>query len=186
MLPARTVEMEARRLLRKHGVNQAPVAVEEIARRSGIVVRRKPFEGEVSGVLYRSGDVPVIGVNALDALVRQRFTIAHEIGHFLLHEEALHVDRHYPEIVPVKSTVSPSRRFNRDKVSGQATDRREIEANGFAAALLMPKEFLDDDLKGVKPPLKARQVDGLAKRYRVSQQAMIFRLMNLGVPMESA
>jgi len=176
--------MEARRLLKKLGVNEAPVAVEEIARRSGIVDRRKPFEGEISGVLYRSGDVPVIGVNALDALVRQRFTIAHEIGHFLLHEEPWHVDRHYLEVVPVKSSVSPSRRFNRDKVSSQATDRHEIEANGFAAALLMPKEFLDQDLKGLKLPLKARQIDGLAKRYKVSQQAMIFRLMNLGVQME--
>ncbi len=184
MVPSREVEMQARRLLRRQGIGNPPVPVEEIARGLGIIVRREPFEGDVSGVLHRSGRVPVIGVNALDAAVRQRFTIAHEIGHLLLHDEPLYIDRHY--LPPEKSLLSPSRRFLRDGVSSQASNPQEIQANRFAAALLMPRGFLDEDLKKMKIPLSALDVERLAKRYKVSQQAMILRLVNLGAPIQTA
>lgn len=56
-------------------------------------VRYSPFEGELAGMLVRGDGQIVIGVNSLHPLNRQRFTIAHECGHLLLHKGEFHVDR---------------------------------------------------------------------------------------------
>src|SRR5207245_482886 len=96
---------------------------------------------------------------------RQRFTIAHEIGHLLLHRGAtFHVDE--------KSPIG----FRNDR-SSMATDEKEIEANQFAAELLMPRNFLDRDLGGLVEEIEAEEaVDRLARKYQVSVQAMTVRL----------
>lgn len=96
---------------------------------------------------------------------RQRFTIAHEIGHFLLHTEALHVDDGF------------GIRF-RDDTSSQATDDAEIEANQFASHLLMPASFLELDIRksGRIDIEDEDQVKVFADKYGVSTQAMTLRL----------
>lgn len=111
----------------------------------------------------------VIGVNSVDAPVRQRFTIAHEIGHFILHkDEALHVDE--------KSLIGL-----RDRKSSLAVDEREIEANQFAAELLMPATFLQKDILNLPDDIEVEEaITKLAHRYQVSTQAMTFRLTALG------
>ena len=136
--------------------------------------------------LYRAGHDSVIGINALDAAVRQRFTIAHEIGHLLLHAEPLHLDPgHNLAVMPPPTGTKPALRFSRNQISSKAKDPREIEANRFAAALLMPAHFLSRDLRGMRIPITEDAIAELAMRYQVSRQAMTFRLMNLGVPMET-
>ena len=177
MLTRGQIEIRVNRLLKRQNVNAPPVPIEKLAKKLGAVIRSEPYDGEVSGALYLGGDVPVIGINALDVPVRQRFTIAHEVGHLLLHRDSLHVhvDRHYISELVIR----------RDKVSTEATDRMEIEANRFAASLLMPGRFLRVDVKRVGVPVNAQAIEVLAKRYKVSQQAIIFRLMNLGVSVET-
>jgi Zn-dependent peptidase ImmA (M78 family) len=111
----------------------------------------------------------VIGVNELHAHVRQRFTIAHEVAHLALHEDALYVDG----------------LVRRDQRSSLAFDPQEIEANAFAAELLMPRHHVLHELHervpegGIADPQKL--VRQLAKRFDVSEQAMEFRLVNLGL-----
>lgn len=159
--------------------------VEKLARALGAVVRREPFDGDVSGALYRSERSTIIGVNDRNASVRQRFTIAHEIGHLLLHKDTLvFVDRQFLGVVPSKGIEDPQ--FYRNAVSSQAIDPREIEANRFAAALLMPEDFLRRDVGNHPLPLTADALATLAARFEVSQQAMVFRLINLGIPVETA
>ena len=128
-------------------------------------------------VPYRLPEGPVIGVNALHASVRQRFTIAHEIGHLVLHEDPVFVDRMY--LAP-----SPSKRpaYLRDARSSQATDVQEIEANKFAAALLMPPSMIREALDEVSVPVDGEGIETLANLFDVSSQSMGFRLLNLGVP----
>jgi Zn-dependent peptidase ImmA (M78 family) len=108
--------------------------------------------------------------------VRQRFSVAHEIGHaqmHLLEGEDLIVD-------PPARNV-----YNRDRRAGLAEDKKEIEANQFAAALLMPKPFIRtvarDLLNARKGLTLSLLIDALAERFDVSTQAMKFRLVNLGV-----
>lgn len=166
-------------LLEKNDVSKPPVPVEKIARLSGLEVRKQTLQNrdsDISGFILRSGKDAIIGVNSGHAGVRQRFTIAHELGHYLIHSHGLdqvHVDRRF-EV-----------RF-RDQLSSEGTDGDEREANYFAAELLMPKQFIEADLSSVD---KMDLVDDkfisfiseLADRYDVSVQAMVFRLANLGI-----
>src|SRR5690348_3700946 len=87
------VEREAANLIAKYGVTRPPVPVDEIARMLGAEVRYSPGNDNVSGALVRSPQGIVIGVNSAQHFHRQRFTIAHELAHFLLHDGIqLHVD----------------------------------------------------------------------------------------------
>ena len=82
----RPEEQQASRLLEKYGVVRPPVPVEEIANGEGAVIARKHFDGTESGFTLRDRGWIVIGVNTRTSRKRQRFTIAHEIGHVMLHE----------------------------------------------------------------------------------------------------
>ena len=159
---------KAAELLQSASVIETPVPVEMLAELAGAVIRYEPFEGQLSGMLYRSEDGAVIGVNSLHAAVRQRFSIAHEIGHLLLHEPELHVDEH--------AFVA-----FRDLESSKASDPAEIEANQFAAALLMPSELLSRSIAelGHNPDV-SDAIRVLAQRFQVSQEAMTIRLSKLG------
>ena len=136
-----------------------------MVREYGIELRRGDLE-DVSGLLVRGEETAVIGVNSGQSRVRQRFTIAHEFGHFLLHEGIReHVDHGY--------------RVNyRDQESALARDVEEIEANFFAASLLMPKRLLDarDAVHAIDDDLL---VAALAKEFNVSRHAMSLRLANV-------
>lgn len=169
-MSSRNAKAQVSRLLEEHGIKKPPVAVEAIARARGAEIRYLPFDGDISGMVFRDNDRAVIGINSLHHPNRQRFTIAHEIGHMLLHKGVeIHVDRAF--------------RVNlRNDVSAQAVDPEEIEANRFAAELLMPENMLVGDLKG--RVIDFENEDDLrrfAAKYRVSLQALTFRLINLGL-----
>jgi len=152
-------------LLTQHRQVRPPVRVENIVRGLGLEVRAGDLK-DVSGLLVRTGDTAVIGVNSTQSRVRQRFTIAHELGHFLLHEGIQHhVDHNY--------------RVNfRSEVSSSATSVDEIEANFFAASLLMPRHFLDA-VNAVDAMDDDARVAELARAFDVSRHAMSLRLVNV-------
>jgi len=134
-------------------------------KKAGVTLKRGDL-GEVSGLMVRRGQELVIGVNNSQAPVRQRFTIAHEFGHYLLHEG---ISAHYDRDFKVNY---------RSAESSQATNVEEIEANFFAASLLMPTAFLDAD--GAIEYLDSDAgVAELARRYHVSRHAMSLRLANV-------
>jgi Zn-dependent peptidase ImmA (M78 family) len=169
-------EMKARELLRKYCVLAPPVPIEVIARGEGAQIARNNFEGWESGFILRDGRHTIIGVNTRTSRRRQRFTIAHEIGHLLLHEGTLIVDH--------------AVRVNwRDEVSGMATDTEEIEANTFAAELLMPRELVINELEEYMKKVAATNrtmshedlITSLAREFDVSAEAMGYRLINLGI-----
>ncbi len=157
-------------ILNKSKVVKAPVPIETIAKKYGLQVRLQPLESNLSGFLYRDGKNSLIGVNSHNARVRQRFTIAHELGHFLLHQgDSLHVDR------AVFAKL-------RSDLSSQGVDEEEIEANLFAAELLMPRELIARDLENadIVDILEEEFLLGMSKNYDVSLQALVLRLNNLG------
>lgn len=78
-------EDKAQELLKDFGVFGPPIPVEALAQHVGAEVRYRRFDNDVSGVLLREGDSKFIGVNVEHPKTRKRFTIAHEIGHLLLH-----------------------------------------------------------------------------------------------------
>jgi Zn-dependent peptidase ImmA (M78 family) len=166
----RRIESIIQQLLEEHSVNGAPVPVGRIAKAEGARIFYQSLEDNVSGFLYRDQQQTVIGVNTHHAPVRQNFTTAHELGHLILHDqERLHIDHDF-------------RVRLRDDVSSQGTDEAEREANFFAASLLMPREFLEEDLQGEDSVdlLDDDMLRNLARKYGVSAQALVNRLKNLG------
>ena len=117
-------------LLLKNQVTAPPVPVERIAKMLDAQLRYSPLDNELSGMIYVKEGTPIIGVNALHHPHRQRFTIAHECGHLVLHKtqitQEVHVDKEFPMLM-------------RDAVSAAGVNEIEVEANLFAAALLMPE-----------------------------------------------
>jgi Zn-dependent peptidase ImmA (M78 family) len=153
-------------------VIRPPVPVDEIAQNERITIARSSADASESGFLLRDGDVVIIGLNSRNTRRRQRFTIAHELGHWLLHEGR-------PIIVDHAVRIN-----KRDQVSSAATDQEEIDANAFAAALLMPQEQVHASVQrelrmGV--PSRDELTQKLANEFDVSHEAMSIRLINLGI-----
>lgn len=165
----RRAGLRARALREKHGTTELPIDVRQLARLEGVVVDPADLGDEVSGVLIKSEGRAVIGVNGRDAPTRQRFTIAHELGHFLLHSDRdLFVDKQF--IV-----------HRRDGNSSTGQDPLEVEANQFAAELLMPADKVRDLFN--RHPFDfddETALRKLASTFGVSPMAMAVRLSSLG------
>ena len=162
------VERTASNVLSEFGISSAPVPVEEIIKSRGIEYRRPNLGEDVSGVLVRTEGRMIIGVNHKQTVARQRFTAAHELGHALLHDgESVHQDREF--------------RVNlRSPRSSLGVDPIEVEANHFAACLLMPAVFVEADPDAFFVDVEnAAAVAAIAKRYGVSSHAMALRLAAL-------
>lgn len=160
----------ARTILAEFGVKAAPVPVERIIKARNIALQYAPLEESLSGMAYIKDGVGIIGVNALHHPNRQRFSAAHELAHHMLHpeelEKAVHID-------------SGLRVLFRDEVSAQGTDALEVEANAFAAELLMPRDLLVAALDGGGIDMDDdAAVEALARKFRVSASAMRYRLAN--------
>lgn len=114
-----------RALIEEH-LQGPPVSVGRIASALGIEVLSSSLQSDISGQIRKksSDGVYEIKVNIADPAVRQRFTVAHEISHFLLHRNDIDGDG-------ITDTV-----LYRSKLS----DRKEAEANRLAAFLLLPWE----------------------------------------------
>lgn len=166
-------------LLNKHRVQNAPVPVEQIAKSLGAEIHKKRVDNNLCGFLFRDTrrNQAIIGVNEGHHPNRQRFTVAHEVGHFLLHEgEKLYIDG-------ADCGFHINRRNEESKTGAKETER---EANLFAAELLMPYRFLEDDLTKIgsldllDEDILQEVLKPLADQYEVSTQALTFRLANLG------
>jgi Zn-dependent peptidase ImmA (M78 family) len=139
-----------------------PVDPEKIASLMGIRVIQELGTDGYSGRIQFEKNVPVIRYDGTEAPVRQRFTIAHEIGHFALGH--LNGGGGCFRDSPTDFTSNPGK-------------SQEISANNFAAELLMPGKVL----KYVINVKKIQDIVRLANLFFVSQVAMHYRLINLGI-----
>lgn len=152
------------------GEISVPIDPSKVALYLGARVVEKDFSEDLSGVLMRKGESATIAVSRSDGPLRQRFTIAHECGHLSL--------KHKGEVFIDKQVVN-----RRDANSSLAIDDQEIEANQFAASLLMPRDKVVQYLDQLLNVHKSRSVliELSANKFRVSKPAMEFRLVNLGL-----
>jgi Zn-dependent peptidase ImmA (M78 family) len=112
----------------------------------------------------------VIGVIANHHPNRRRFSVAHEIGHYLLHRDSASV---FVDAAPV---------FFRDGTSSAGTEQQEVEANAFAAELLMPAATLRDRLEQQAiGTYEDAAVLRLARALGGSTQALTIKLVSLGL-----
>lgn len=165
---------EAERLLERCEIERLPVDLPKIARELELSVVTESLGEGISGLLVRTAKGTHICVAAGDSRTRRRFTVAHEIGHHVLgHEfepgEHVHVDR---------GTYI----LQRGTRAAEGVDPQEIEANHFAACLLMPLHLVEREVErlGV-PQLSEEHVSSLARTFGVSEQSMAIRLTSLGL-----
>lgn len=161
------METKAEKLLTQAGMDTVPVSVKQVAQHLGIKIELADLGEDCSGVLVRNGSRAVIGINGAHHSNRQRFSIAHEIAHFVLHNGDTYIDKGY-------------RVHFRDLEAGSGTKTEEMEANAFAAALLMPAKWVKDAFNQQPFYLTEDDVlEMLAAKFKVSTQAMTYRLMKL-------
>jgi predicted transcriptional regulator len=140
----------------------APVNVVSLAERLGLHVWVEEMPDDISGKIIKdtvnggSAGYSVI-VNEKHVLVRQRFTVAHEIGHFLLHRQA--IGDGLTDDALLRSGLSTL---------------QEVQANKMAADILMPFPLIEAAVKS-----GVRTIEELAVKFQVSRQAMAIRT---GIP----
>lgn len=143
-------------------LGERPVKVGALAARLGVDVIRSPLSPKISGLIQPSTTAPSgfeIRVNKFEVPERQRFTVAHELAHYLLHRESIGAG-------VVDSILYRS----------NLTSRKETEANRLAADIIMPAQSLSAELErrgGRRTPEAAEE---LANLFRVSTPAMKVRL----------
>ena len=157
MVTRNQIERKAFETLQAAGVEgELPVPLEKIAAYLGyqsVGFRPGPLDADaakVSGMIDYSARK--IFVNASESLARQRFTLAHELGHAVLHENT------GSKIVDFRADLD------------NPAPGKESDANQFAAALLMPREaFIEQWL------INKCDVDALARVFGVSRQTAEIR-----------
>lgn len=100
----------------------------------------------------------IINVNKAHNINRQKFTIAHELGHYILHKDT---KTNFEDYI-----------FFRDN----RLDSLEYAANKFAGSILMPEE----DVRELVDNQHIKNIGELAKIFGVSARAMIYRINDLG------
>lgn len=143
----------ARKILADAGITKSPVILNDVIkylknnRNKGIEIYPRDFSENIDGIQMMDGEIAIIGYNESKHVHRKRFTVAHELGHMLLGHTSENFDIDFESKKP-----------------------EEIEANQFAAEILMPCEMLKVDLQKIKNPKE------LAKLYFVSEEAMWWKL----------
>ncbi len=133
-----------------------PINPVRVLTKYGITLKQGTFPNEnVAGALDRSTKTIFISEN--DPFFRQAFTIAHEVGHFILHTGV-------EKDVLYRTDILMIDKQNKEE---------EQEANWFAAALLMPKDMIEAYWHSL------HDIENMAKLFGTSYSAMLWRLKNL-------
>lgn len=145
----------------KRFTSSAPVDVVGMASALGVDVARDFLGPEVSGKIQRNakGKYTIV-VNASDSLARQRFTVAHELAHYLYHRD----------LIGDGVSDSPAYRAPDKNIykNTPLKERHEWQANQFAANVLMPNDLL----RAVERENPGITIPQLAQRFGVSVPAM--------------
>lgn len=153
-----------------------PIDVEYIAQHLNINLLFEELESNVSGFLVIKEKKASIVVNDSHHENRKRFTIAHELGHYALHAnngDQLFIDKQV---------------YHRNSASSEGVITQEIEANRFAAQLLMPRPMVKKAVE-IMEHETGDEIDlsddfcisKLARLFAVSEQALTIRLADLKI-----
>ena len=146
-------------IIERH-TTRPPVNVGAIAHGFGLDIFSRSLPKGVSGMLVKDDDIEnesgfVCFVDADEPSYRQRFTAAHEIGHFILHRES------------IGDGITDNYLLRAEGMS----NRQEAEANAFAADLLMPRKLIAEAMES-----GITKVEDLADLFEVSKVAISIRL----------
>lgn len=138
--------------------------------RLGYKLLRYPLgdNADLGFAVKKDNDI-IIFTNSCSRLSREIFTLAHEIGHVILHlnDESSFID----------DSIT---------INGRSTDKKEQEANYFAACLLMPADdvgrFIDLGIQDFEEKgLSAMDIARIMSEFNVSFDMALNRLESLGI-----
>ncbi len=137
------------------------LVLEDLALALGVIVIEAPLD-RADARLLRRGDQGLVRVKRdITEPGRKRFAIAHELGHWTLHEKESQINACTEQNMVAKYKASPL----------------EVEANYFAAELLMPEKLVLPQLKGMSPSFKL--ISNVAKDFDTTLTAMAIRFVDL-------
>jgi len=146
-------------VIQRH-IKNVPVKVGALATDLGLKVVLATLPMNISGLIQpEDGDGFVIKINRFESKERQRFTIAHEISHYLLHRDRINAG--------IIDSV-----LYRSKLSS----RIEAEANRLAADIVMPRQAVSAEMANFAKDLGDDEISDLAEKFQVSKQAMAIRV----------
>jgi Zn-dependent peptidase ImmA (M78 family) len=160
-------------VLDQHDLRTLPIDIDKLASLVNASVKVGKLEEGLSGFAFQKNGMKFIGISSEENPLRRRFTLAHELGHIYLHKRD-HL------------SYDSGLMMLRNEHSSDGTDLKEIEANRFAAELLMPEEEVRKDMMSspnidfMDDTKETRDfVKDLADKYKVSPRAMSVRLTTL-------
>lgn len=148
-------------IIEKHQ-QEAPVKLGRLAADLGLEVFKSTLKPGISGLIEPSETAPsgfCIKINRHEPINRQRFTLAHEIAHFVLHK--YDIGSGLVDDVLYRSRLS---------------DWKEVEANRLASQILMPTHLIKREISRVRFACDDQMIDSLASTFRVSKEAMKIKL----------
>jgi Zn-dependent peptidase ImmA (M78 family) len=161
----RRIPAPQREIVEQH-LSEYPVKLGSLAKALNVAIKVSSMSTGVSGQIARDGDGYTIRVNRNEARERQRFTIGHELSHFLLHRDVI--------------DNSPDGITDNVLYRSGAPENIEYEANRLAADLVMPMALVErklrEDFGGV---VTDATIESLAASFDVSKAAMEIRLSTL-------
>lgn len=142
-------------------LTENPVKLGAMAKALGLKVLLSTLPRGTSGQIGQEDNIFVIRINRHEAKRRQRFTLAHEIAHYLLHQDKILATGGWSENVLLRS--------------GQPAEI-EYEANRLASDLIIPSAQLSKATKEYSGSITSEVIEGLAHRFGVSIAAMEIKL----------
>ena len=157
----------ADKVLQENLVTSPPVNIFAIVRNYGLEVTYADFGGHSDVAGFIDLEAHHIVVNSLDPPSRQKFTVAHELGHWVMHKQMLQDNPEQGILLRLPLGMPDP-------------DPREKEANSFAANILVPDEFV---LPVIQDGPQMTDLRGgerlLANVFGVSPDVIVYRLRQL-------
>lgn len=155
------IEQIAGEVIEDQNILALPIDPFQIAHNKEIMLKKKSgLSGGVSGMLIRYGEEYAIGYrDDIESEGYKRFSVAHELGHYFLPE--------HPE------SVFGNRGIHHSRAGFNSGDKYELEADRFAAALLMPENLFNKEMNKTKEGLDAVVI--LSKQCLTSLEATAIR-----------
>lgn len=161
-------EKAAQKFLASNPSDETLVPVRSLAHAAGCLVKLTPLDDDLSGMAFIKDETRAIVVNSSHHPNRQRFTIAHELAHHILHipllKQGVHVDKAI---------------FRRDQLASKGTQSYEIEANHFAAELLMPRRLVKKFIPLNFDLQDDERLASFSAMFGVSTTALYYRIQNV-------
>lgn len=157
---------KAKEIISKYNIDSANILnyLEDLCWDLGVVVREAPIAGSDARITIKD-NFGVITISSYESYeTKKRFSIGHELGHFLLHKKC-------------SSSIFCSSEQMRSWFGKQQQILREIEANEFCSELLMPEKFFMPIITNKKPNFKL--FEEVTEQFQSSLTSTILRYIEL-------